>query len=248
MRQGLGDQAATSIGFVDLEKTAPKIYPTLLMWAQLYGGMADMLLDDVPPMLIPSIKQLRPHLAPAGRAAWVDERGWHATTVAPFPMAELLGGEISQIVQQAPVWGVFPALFMNHSTGPQIPIQAYFTVDDGQTWFADGIERIPPFEHQGQQAVRVHLFTCDGGKTVFPVYLERYTAEGQAAMEKLREAEARGEMDVSLYDHIERGQEVKRALDPDAPWVKMMNFERSGEIMTPRCPDGSFENLEPVFP
>src|SRR5690606_16258951 len=114
VRRDLGDRAMTSIGFVDLEKTAPKTYPTLLMWAQLYGGMGDMLLADVPPMLIPSIKHLRPHLVPAGRAAWVDERGWHAMTVTPFPMAELLGGEISQIVQQAPVLGLFPALFMRH--------------------------------------------------------------------------------------------------------------------------------------
>lgn len=248
VRRDLGDRAMTSIGFVDLEKTAPKTYPTLLMWAQLYGGMGDMLLADVPPMLIPSIKHLRPHLVPAGRAAWVDERGWHAMTVTPFPMAELLGGEISQIVQQAPVLGLFPALFMRHPTGPQIPTQAYFTVDDGQTWFADDIEKIPPFEHQGQQAVRVQLFTCDGGKTVFPVYLERYSDEAQAAMERIREGDARGEVDVSLYEQFERGQEVKRARDPDAPWVRTMNFDRSGEIMTPRCPDGSFENLEPVFP
>jgi len=32
---------------------------------------------------------------------------------------------------------------------PRLPTQAYFTVDDGQTWFADDIDRIVPFEHEG---------------------------------------------------------------------------------------------------
>lgn len=248
VRRGLGERAMTSVGFVDLEKTAPKVYPMLLMWAQLYGGVADMQIDGVPPMLIPPIKHLRRYLVPAGRAAWVDEQGWHATSVAPFPMAGLLSGEVSQIVQQVPALGLFTTLLMNHSAGPKIPTQAYFTVDDGQTWFADDIQNISPFDHQGQQAVRVHLFTCDGGKTVFPVYLERYNDEARAAWEKLHEAEAGGQVDVSLYEQIERGQEVKRARDPDSPWVKTTNFERSSEIMSPRCPDGSFENLEPVYP
>ena len=44
--------------------------------------------------------------------------------------------------------------------------------DDG-SWFADKAERVPPFDHHGQPAVRLHLFSCDGGKTTFVGYLEK---------------------------------------------------------------------------
>lgn len=132
--------------------------------------------------------------------------------------------------------------------GPPIPTRGYYTVDDGQTWFADDIQKIPPFEHNGQQAVRVALFSCDGGKNVFPVYLERYTPEGQVAAEKLREAEASGEPNYDDYGTMEAGQQVKPARQPDAPWVSTMDYDRAGPIMTPTCPDGTQANLEPVYP
>ena len=132
--------------------------------------------------------------------------------------------------------------------GPRIPTKAYYTVDDGQNWFVDDIQKVPPFDHNGQQAVRVQLFTCDGGKNVFPVYIERYNAQGQAAAERSRQAEATGEPDYDAYEQMEAGKEVKLPRDPNAPWVLVRNHERSGPIMSPQCPDGDNQNLDPVFP
>ncbi len=132
--------------------------------------------------------------------------------------------------------------------GRRIQTRGYFTVDDGQTWFVDDIQKIPPFEHNGQEAVRAVMFTCDGGKTIFPAYLERYNAKGKAAAERVRASESSNEPDYTAYDEMERGLEVKRPRDPSAPWVPMMDYERSNSIMTPVCPDGTQNNLEPAYP
>lgn len=133
-------------------------------------------------------------------------------------------------------------------TRPRIPTRAYYTIDDGQTWFEDDISKVAPFEHEGKTAYRVQLFTCDDGKTVFPTYLERYTPQAKAAAERAQKSSAAGNYDLEAYEQIEAGQEVKKARDPDAKWVSVRDYERSGAIMTPVCPDGTQNNIAPVFP
>ena len=41
---------------------------------------------------------------------------------------------------------------------------AFYTVDDGATWFEDDGEKLPPFQHEGKEAVRAHVFECSDGK------------------------------------------------------------------------------------
>src|SRR4051812_15627729 len=60
--------------------------------------------------------------------------------------------------------------------------QAYFSDDDGKTYFADAASRIPPAERGGKEVVRAHVFSCDGGKTLFVGYLHRFTPEGVKAL------------------------------------------------------------------
>src|SRR5215210_5554852 len=45
--------------------------------------------------------------------------------------------------------------------------KSYYTIDDGKTYFVDASNKIPPFMHEGKEAVRAHVFTCDNGKTKF---------------------------------------------------------------------------------
>jgi hypothetical protein len=63
--------------------------------------------------------------------------------------------------------------------GPKLspPTRAWYTVDDGVTRFEDELERLPPFDHQGKQAVRTHVFSCDDGKTTFVAYLQKLPQE-----------------------------------------------------------------------
>lgn len=53
------------------------------------------------------------------------------------------------------------------------PSKNYFTVDDGQTWFADSANKLPPFDHDGSKAVRCYVFKGSNGK--FAGLLEKYS-------------------------------------------------------------------------
>jgi hypothetical protein len=44
------------------------------------------------------------------------------------------------------------------------PKYAYYTTDDGKTWFSDLSIRLPPFDHNGSPAVRCFVFTGPNGK------------------------------------------------------------------------------------
>lgn len=55
--------------------------------------------------------------------------------------------------------------------------QAFYTSDDGVTWFKDSAARVPPYQHEGKTANQAVLFTADGGKTQFVGYLQRYTVD-----------------------------------------------------------------------
>ncbi|HEY7116231.1 MAG TPA: hypothetical protein VH475_06585 [Tepidisphaeraceae bacterium] len=51
----------------------------------------------------------------------------------------------------------------------------YFTTDEGKTWFALESSNRPPFVHDGKPAVRAHVFSCDGGKTMFVGYMSKFS-------------------------------------------------------------------------
>ena len=120
---------------------------------------------------------------------------------------------------------------------------AFYTVDEGQTTFVEDMKKIPPFDHDGKTAVRVWMFTTDGGKTKFPGYLERYKPAAKARIEAALAANtkgAAGEPDVGPSDI-----EVKK---PGAgnEWVSRGNMTEAGKVMTVPCPDG--KDLEVVTP
>ncbi len=132
------------------------------------------------------------------------------------------------------------------ATGGGAMDKAFFTVDNGKTWFADDINKLPPFDHEGKQAVRVYVFTCDGGKTKFAAYVERYTEAAKREIEKARANPQGGGM-MGMESISYTGREVKKA-GSEGPWLKAMD-PRASDAMSINCPDGqSMENLEMVFP
>jgi hypothetical protein len=121
--------------------------------------------------------------------------------------------------------------------------KAFFSDDDGASYFVDSRERIPPFEHNGKQAVGARVYTCDGGQTKFVGYLERYTPPGKQKMEQLRTtsgnklAESAQMMDPTL-------REVKTP--KGGTWTKAID-RAATTIITPKCPGGQ-GRLDPVIP
>src|SRR5213083_2596184 len=68
--------------------------------------------------------------------------------------------------------------------------RAFFTVDDGKTWFIDEATQLAPFQRDGKEAVRAYVIECNGKR--FVNHLERYTPEGKQAMLRLREVVKKG--------------------------------------------------------
>jgi hypothetical protein len=111
---------------------------------------------------------------------------------------------------------------------------AYYSIDDGQTFFAENSENIAPFEYKGKTAVRAYVFACSDGKQ-FVGYLERYTPEARRAIV----VEKKSGPQLQIY-----GRELKKP--GAATWTKSGDFAGIAKVTDLHCPDGKFP--EPVEP
>ena len=70
---------------------------------------------------------------------------------------------------------------------PSLPVmavgKAYFTDDDGATWFIDDKTHLPPFDHNGKTAYGAQLFQVVGSDTPYVAYLETYDPVAKARIE-----------------------------------------------------------------
>ncbi len=101
LKQKMGVKQVGAFQYADLPQLVDQSYPGVLMMSRLFPGFLDMLGVDTPPLLVPPLNQLRPHLSPAVGFSWVDERGLHVKTRSPFPGASSFGTGLS--VNQASV-------------------------------------------------------------------------------------------------------------------------------------------------
>jgi hypothetical protein len=123
--------------------------------------------------------------------------------------------------------------------------RAFFTVDDGKTWFIDDATQLAPFQHDGKEAVRAYVVECGGQK--FVNHLERYTADGKQAMLRLREAVKLGPPPGALVSAAQqRGREVKRP--GETTWTPTSNTPAAAAITTPKPPPGVSGEPTFIFP
>ena len=138
----------------------------------------------------------------------------------------------------------FLALQLSSGGGPSD--EAFFTTDDGKTWFADDATRLPPFQPDGKEAVRAHVFECDDGKR-FVNHLERFTPERRKLMEEAARARKEGKplpRPAAAGQTVMWGQEVKKPGDKE--WVPAGNLAKASRILQAKCPDG--QDAIPVEP
>jgi hypothetical protein len=110
-------------------------------------------------------------------------------------------------------------------SGPSIPKQLnFYTADDGATLFSDDSQKVPPFDHDGRQAVRAFVFTCDDGKHQFVQYLQKYSDD---VKQQLETSHPFGSMGNGL---------IKRP--GDANWTAESD-PKAQDITRPKCPDGT---------
>ena len=111
--------------------------------------------------------------------------------------------------------------------------EAFFTVDDGQTFFTASSENVAPFDFKGKQAVRAYVFECAGKR--FVGYVERYTTQARATL--INEKKSTPELQI-------HGRELKKP--GEATWVSSGDFAAIAKVTDIRCPDGRAP--EPVEP
>lgn len=143
------------------------------------------------------------------------------------------------------VWNLAGA---SPSAGSQ---QSFYTTDDGKTWFADDVNKLPPFDHDGMPAVRVVVFTFEGSQTPFAGYLVRYTPEAKAMLEEYQQAVKNRQtptpIDLGKINHA--GMEYKLPGTSPKMWVSQSrSYAQVMKVQDPLCPDGKRRPLQEVRP
>ncbi|WP_428937941.1 hypothetical protein [Fontivita pretiosa] len=139
--------------------------------------------------------------------------------------------------------GVLIAQLLSSDTGMAAPEggsepKAWYTVDDGKTFFADSALKIPPFEHEGKIAYRCQVWTYDGGKTKFVSHLERYPEAVKKKLESMDRKDPGAVFELRMI-------EVKRPGTGDNGWVSI-DSPAAAQIMTPQVPPGKEADLQLV--
>jgi hypothetical protein len=164
--------------------------------------------------------------------------------IAEFVKAKALNGRTVGLI----AFGLVVIYFVLHAFTPHTDNinKAFFTVDDGATWFTDSADRLAPFDHNGKPAYRLTMFSTDGGKTKFPAYLERYTPDGRARREQANQDLKAGRIKIVPIANP-RDLEVKL---PGAgnPWVSRANGTESTKILNAKVPPTTDTEFEVVFP
>ena len=120
---------------------------------------------------------------------------------------------------------------------------AYFTDDDGQTWFIDQTTNLAPFEHNGKTAVMAEIFTYDDGSKKFCGYLAKYTPEARQRLQAaLADAKSHGQSPGSValfHDHTFMASAILiKKPGSGNPWISQGD-PKAGEVMNIHSPDGS---------
>src|SRR5277367_3869586 len=71
------------------------------------------------------------------------------------------------------------AMIALHAVRPKYPAsgsteRAFYSDDEGASWFVDDAVKPVPFDHNGKEAFRAEIFRCKNGKP-FVAYLTRYS-------------------------------------------------------------------------
>jgi hypothetical protein len=121
---------------------------------------------------------------------------------------------------------------------------AFYSDDDGTTWFIDDASKLPPFDHNGKTAVRAVVYRYGDDKR-FVAYLEEFS---DAQLGRVQAAIAAHPEETPHW--LKTQMQVKKP--GDAKWVLPLAENPQGaiaygRIITPTAPDGS-KNLSPVAP
>jgi len=126
---------------------------------------------------------------------------------------------------------------------------AYFSDDDGKTWYADSIDHIPPYDHNGKEAVRAVIYSYADGKTDFCGYLMRFGPDVRKSLDAAIAGGAKANPPVRPHV-IAYGIEFGTRAEVKSPgknggWIAMTS-DKAAPVLQMKSPDGSA--LDSVLP
>ena len=146
---------------------------------------------------------------------------------------------------------LFAAIVIYHQTlgqphrSARLLNSAFYSDDDGKTWFVDDDTKLPPFVHDGKVAVRAAVYRDANGK-LFVAYLQKFSDA------QLKEIQAAIQAHPEEADHWRQSRmEVKKPGDTN--WLSWGSFKEPKkaaayqQAITPLSPDGS-SNVSLVSP
>lgn len=111
----------------------------------------------------------------------------------------------------------------------------YFSDDDGKTWYAESAGTISPATHEGKEAYRAHVFTCDG--KAFVGYLEEFSPNAKTVLDQATaDAKAGRPVDRNKIQGVIMGGGLLIKKPGDKEWKSAMGPEAS-LYRSPQCPD-----------
>ena len=129
--------------------------------------------------------------------------------------------------------------------GNTASMQAFFSADDGQSYFRDDAAKLPPFDYSGTTAYGAVVLRCAGGKP-FVAYLQRYDATAIAEIQEwMKQSKAPNPVPSDMV--APPAMEVKKP--GKFAWVsKDKDLKQYLEVTTPKCPDGGSGPFATVTP
>ena len=121
---------------------------------------------------------------------------------------------------------------------PRIMTKSYYTTDDGKSYFEDPADKLVPFDKDGKEAVRAHVFQCGSGGQPFVGYLEKLDPKVKAKLDDFfADPKNKGKMMPGQLEAEESGRLVKKP--GGQRWVPEMS-PAAPQVTTIKCKDGSY--------
>ena len=135
------------------------------------------------------------------------------------------------------IWQLMPV------APPKPPTKAYYSIDDGATWFEDDIEKVSPFKKDGKDAFRAHVYKC-GKEKEFCGWLEAFTPQAKKILDDFYNNPAnKGKYPDKRYELEETSKLVKK---PGQKWIPLRSTA-ADQVTLVTCP-GSGDIAIEVYP
>lgn len=129
-------------------------------------------------------------------------------------------------------------------SGTSAAAESYFTSDGGKTFFRASAENLPPFFHDGKEALGARIFADAKGQP-FVGYLERYTDAGKARAKELLAERAAGKGNPGADATLLANMEIRKPAGGE--WIKAGDA-KALEVRRVMCPDRPAQPAMPYTP